>query len=476
MFSFNAVLRRAPRVLALVALQGLFWLVITAAFALLIQLAGWRGKDAFYFSATNWLPWAAIAPAVFWLARRFPFERGHFLRSVPIHLLASAGCIVLLAWISATFSPLRRMPMPSRSATEGDATQSRRRPPVERPPENAAAATPPSAPSASTGAADKPAVSEERPRSERRERRGPPRIASDRGERKEGGRTSSGERTSRPPSPFPRPARDSFWGIVFRWGFLGSFWPPFSSMLLRANFAIAVYAIIACVAHAVGYYRQAQERQRHALTLASGLNQAKLDALRLQLQPHFLFNTLNAVSALVHTNPQAADELITDLSELLRLSLESVENEVPLSRELELLDCYLSIERTRLGERLRIEEKIGPGVIGALVPTFILQPLVENAIRHGIEPRRGPGTLTVSACRNGDELQLLVRDDGVGMKPSDTTTRRGIGLANAEARLQALHGSKARLTIVPAARGGVEVHVVLPLRVAAQAALTPGSA
>ena len=205
---------------------------------------------------------------------------------------------------------------------------------------------------------------------------------------------------------------------------MGSFWPPFGSAIMRINFSVAVYVIIACVAHAAASSRRAKERETQALALAAGLTRAKLDALRLQLQPHFLFNTLNAISALVHRDPRAADELIADLSELLRLSLESSANEVPLSRELEILDRYLAIEQTRLGDRLRVTREIDPAVLEVLVPTFILQPLAENAVRHGIEPRCEPGRVTITARAAGDLLELIVADDGVGLRPPAAGARR----------------------------------------------------
>ena len=128
---------------------------------------------------------------------------------------------------------------------------------------------------------------------------------------------------------------------------------------------------------------------------------------------HFLFNTLNAISALVHTNPHTADEMITDLSELFRATLESSDDqEIPLSRELKLLQRYLAIEQLRFGQRLEVEQNIAPEILDALVPTLILQPLVENAIRHGIEQQAGAGRLAVSVRRDGNQIKLSVSDNG----------------------------------------------------------------
>ncbi len=243
--------------------------------------------------------------------------------------------------------------------------------------------------------------------------------------------------------------------------------PPMNLLLLRVNFNVAVYMIVAAAAHALVFYSRAQERDRQALELAAGLNRAKLDALRLQLQPHFLFNTLNAIATLVHRDARAADNLIGDLSDLLRLSLHTTDHEVPLARELELLDRYLAIEQTRLGDRLRIVREIDSAAIGALVPTFVLQPLAENSVRHGLEPRSAPGTVTISARRDGDTLHLVVADDGVGLAAGQDASRRGIGLANTEARLHALHGAAAKLELHTPAEGGLRVEITLPFKTAA---------
>ena len=423
------------------------WSALTVAFAAMILLAGWaEWDDAVYFSATTWLPWILIGPAVFWLARRFPLERGHLLRSVPLHLFACALCTIGILWLSAQLTPVRR-PSGGRSGFR-DARG-----------ERAGAASDGKVREgdvAQRGTASDATVSTdntERPSAES----APAARASSRGSReREPG--SSGYRR-------PRPAPDSVPGILRRWAFLGGLWPPFGSTLLRLNFSVALYLIVACAAQATSYYARAKEREKQALALAAGLQQAQLDALRLQLQPHFLFNTLNAISALVHRNPAAADELIAELSELLRMSLQTPEHEVRLARELELLNHYLAIERTRLGSRLRVVQEIDPALTTALVPTFILQPLAENAVRHGIEPRTAPGTITISARQDGDRIRLVVSDDGIGLQ-SPATNRRGVGLANTERRLRALHGGAASLSVQSRDSGGVEVTVVLPRRAA----------
>lgn len=233
----------------------------------------------------------------------------------------------------------------------------------------------------------------------------------------------------------------------------------------RWQLFLAVYGVSVSVASAWRMRQHAVERERKTLELTASLSQAKLEALRLQLQPHFLFNTLNAIATLVHRDANAADEMITNLGDLLRLVLEATESEVPLRRELELVDRYLAIEAVRLGERLRVERVIAPGVLDAAVPPLMLQTLVENAVRHGIEPRRAPGTIVVRAERLGARLRIIVGDDGVGLPAATAgTEKRGVGLANSEARLHELYGAAARLELRAPPEGGTHVEIELPWR------------
>lgn len=186
----------------------------------------------------------------------------------------------------------------------------------------------------------------------------------------------------------------------------------------------------------------------------------------MQINPHFLFNTLNSIAALVYTNPRAADEMLGDLSELLRRSLDSMEEqEIPLAQELEFVGAYLGIEQKRFGERLRVEQTVPDELMKALVPALILQPLVENAIRHGVEPRRGPGLIAIEAKRENNRLHLIVRDDGRGLPEpsSDNSGRRGIGLANIQARLQGLYGQDQSFSFGTAEPQGCRVEIRLPL-------------
>ena len=247
--------------------------------------------------------------------------------------------------------------------------------------------------------------------------------------------------------------------------------PPPPEMRFGPDILIYLVTMSACVAFA--HYRKSQERERRAIELEARLAQAKLQALRMQINPHFLFNTLNAVSTLVHTSPQTADDMITDLSELFRGSLESSdEQEIPLGRELELLGRYLALEQRRFGERLSVEQKIAPGIFDALVPTLILQPLVENAIRHGIEPQKCGGKIAICGRRDGGHTILSVSDNG--KKPVDFSQAgskspgRGIGLSNTQARLQQLYGNEQSLAVGQGELGGWMVEIQLPFRSASK--------
>jgi len=216
-------------------------------------------------------------------------------------------------------------------------------------------------------------------------------------------------------------------------------------------------------AHALLFYRRSKERERRSLELEATLAKSRLEALTMQLQPHFLFNALNAIAALVHKNPDAADEMLAALSDLLRLTLEtSREQELPLRRELEFVERYLMIEHVRFGDRLQFELDVAPETEAALVPTFLLQPLVENAVRHGLEPRSGNGKLVIRARRDNGSLRLSVEDNGVGLSDGKPG-REGIGLANTRARLHELYDGAANVELRN--RDGLTVELTLPFRV-----------
>jgi len=214
------------------------------------------------------------------------------------------------------------------------------------------------------------------------------------------------------------------------------------------------------------YYQRYCEREVQAAELQRELVVARLDALRMQLNPHFLFNTLHAISALIHEDPEAADRMVARLSELLRLSLDqSRPQQVPLNEEMAFLDRYLEIEQTRFGERLKVEKQVDPAVQLALVPFLLLQPLVENAVRHGIEPREQAGHVTIAARRNNGMLELSVRDDGAGLPQGQgVSARTGIGLTNTRSRLRHLYGENFQFEISELAEGGLEARIALPYR------------
>ena len=240
---------------------------------------------------------------------------------------------------------------------------------------------------------------------------------------------------------------------------------PFGPLGFRAVLDAVVYAGVVGMTCAAAFLQRSRQRERRTLELEASLAKARLDALRLQINPHFLFNALNAIASLVHTRPDAADDMIGSLSGLLRASLQGDgRHEVPLDRELELLRLYTDIERTRFGDRLRFEQVVDPDVSGALVPALVLQPLVENAVRHGLEPRPGPGTVRLTARREGDRLVVFVADDGVGCDAAQQSRGSGIGLTNVRDRLRALHGAAASLAIDPAPGGGTVVTLTLPFK------------
>lgn len=235
-------------------------------------------------------------------------------------------------------------------------------------------------------------------------------------------------------------------------------------LLLAVAGAIATYATAWHERLAVAYARAARERE----LLEMRLTRAQLESLKNQLQPHFLFNALNAITALIPTDARAAQRTVHGLSELLRLSLNSsAENEVHLDRELELLGHYLGIQRLRFQERLTVRVAIDPGVRRAFIPNLLLQPLVENAIRHGIGPRAAGGSIDISVTRHEDSVRLRVADDGIGARLSahHGLAREGVGLGNTRARLQHLYGDRHRLTVITAPGAGFAVEIDLPYRV-----------
>jgi hypothetical protein len=229
-------------------------------------------------------------------------------------------------------------------------------------------------------------------------------------------------------------------------------------LLLACAGAVATYATLWQERLSARYSQVTRQSEQ----LQSRLAQAQLESLKLQLHPHFLFNTLNAITALVHTDPGMAERMISGLSELLRLSLGSAgDQEVPLARELELLEHYLDIQQVRFHDRLSVRYDVPQETAPAYVPNLLLQPLVENAIKHGIGPRAAAGRIAVVARRRNGVLELEVTDDGVGETPG-TERREGVGLGNSRARLRSLYGDAQRFEAGGRPEGGFRVHIELP--------------
>jgi two-component system LytT family sensor kinase len=224
------------------------------------------------------------------------------------------------------------------------------------------------------------------------------------------------------------------------------------------------WAFVAFV-HALDYHRESQERELTTAQLQTQLAEAQLEALQRQLHPHFLFNTLNTISALMHRDVNAADEMLVQLSDLLRLTLDRIgTQQVPLKDEIDFLRKYLEIEQTRFGDRLEVHIDVDSEVLDAPVPNLILQPLVENAIRHGIGPRIGPGRVDVKARQVGGGLMLTVRDNGVGVPPAKLNAfHSGVGLSNTRSRLENLYGDRHRFEFQTPPGGGLLVTIVIPL-------------
>lgn len=232
----------------------------------------------------------------------------------------------------------------------------------------------------------------------------------------------------------------------------------------RIAFSLLVFTAIMVVAHAIDLYRRYRERERRTMQLETQLTRAQLEALKNQLHPHFLFNTLNTISALLHRDVEAADRVVSRLGDLLRLSLQGGEQEVTLNQELRFLQHYLDIQLTRFQDRLTFVQDVAPDTLDAMVPSLILQPLVENAVRHGIEPRSSPGEITIRSHRDNGRLTLEVRDNGPGIQDAKTTGCAGIGLTNTRARLEQLYGAQHRFLFENLPEGGVRVRMELPFR------------
>lgn len=377
------------------------WLVVVTISTVQMQLAAnFSWIDAIKDAIVHWGPWLLLTPIIFLIVRFYSFQKDQRFQSVAVHLFSSFLIILLAETISSeVLSPILKV---------------ERRRPTHLENRGNGPFPPPRG----------PAPGERRPGPNR-----PP---------------PPGER-SRPSDnpPLPKTIGDTVAGAQ-QW------LPVYWALVILRCFLVTAKGL--------------RDRERQALKLESQLVESRLDTLKLQLQPHFLFNTLNATAELIHRDPQKADEMICQLSTLLRAVLDERDTqEVSLHRELELLRAYVSIESVRFGNRLSFEEDIDPNCMNAYVPVLFLQPIVENAVRHGIEPLDRPGTIWISIKRVNEELKIVVSDDGRGRQGTDKSKGWGIGLKNATARLSALHAETGfDLEAKDREGGGTIITITLP--------------
>ena len=448
-----------------------------------------RARDWFrlaHFNFQRIYPWVLLGPYVGWLGARFALERGRFRWSIPVHLTACAVFIVASHAINerATNRVARVVIITSQTNIESQAEQGLNMVHIE----------------ISKTAADEPGRQEVAARF-----------------------STSDERREIPPDVlyFNRigPAHAGLTNLLPELGndLKRSHVPPELPTLRPLGILLDLFAYGAIIglAHSIHFYRRYREREHRALALESTLAKARLKALQTQLQPHFLFNSLNAIVTLVRRDPRLAEATLMSLSDLLRLTLnQSDKQEVTLREELQLLQHYMEIQRTRFGDRLRFEQEIQPTALDCLVPTLLLQPLVENAIRHGIEPADDIGLVKLTARELDGRLVLSVEDNGIGLGKEETQnlpqgepsqslefaanaddsmasatltisnpkhprpkSGAGIGLSNLRARLEALYGPSYKLELKSRPSRGVAVLVEIPWRATAatESALANGS-
>lgn len=389
-----------------IAAVALLWLFITFVFAAGFYLSSIGSaitlswQVAANIAIRNWFPWILLSPVAMMLAGRFGFSDEHWRRNVLLHVAACLVFTVAYQVISFAFPPLPPPGTPGQLAGNGG----------------------PMPPPGFRDSAQKPPAAFQG---------GPPPMEF-------GG-----------PGGFPQESE------------LRHF---LRQSLMKTQFVVPIYWCIVCVCWGIKHVREAGEGERRNLELQSRLTQANLQALKMQLQPHFLFNALNAISSLIHDDPKRADDMVASLSQFLRITLDmSSKNEIPLGEELEFVNCYLEIQRVRFGNRLRIVRDIDPAAAGAMVPPLLFQPLVENAIRYGIETRESGGCVTIRALRAGDRLVLEVCDDGAGFKPEALSdVKRGVGLSNTQSRLRELYGDAHHFTLAANQPAGACVKIEIP--------------
>jgi two-component system LytT family sensor kinase len=248
-----------------------------------------------------------------------------------------------------------------------------------------------------------------------------------------------------------------------------SFWAKLPDSFARSPFSLDIicYFTIVAIESAMRYHRRFEFGRIRNIKLTGQLAGARLHALKLQLHPHFLFNALNSLSELMREDPAAAEKMIRNLEMFLRLTVNHDHlQEVPFEKELEFLKCYLAIENVRYQDRLNVKMEIEPQTMKVIVPNLMLQPIVENAIRHGIAPRSSRGRIEIQAKRDNGMLQLSVRDNGPGIsksKKKEISKRSGLGLSNTRERLIQLYGDNHRFELMNAPEGGLIVILEIPV-------------
>ena len=441
-----------------------------------------RARDWFRLVHLNFqriYPWALLGPYVGWLGARFALERGRLRWNIPIHAAACASFIIASHLINehATTRIARVVIITSQTNIDAQVEQGTNLVHIE----------------ISKSAAD------------------------EFGRRKFTTRVTSPDRHRDNPPDFlylnrNGPAHAGLTNLLpeMENEFKHSPFPPELPSMIRpmgVMLDLFAYGAIIGLAHSVHFYRRYREREHRALALESTLAKARLKALQTQLQPHFLFNSLNAIVTLVRRDPRLAEATLMSLSDLLRLTLnQSDKQEVTLREELQCVHHYLEIQQTRFGDRLRFEQDIQAATLDCLVPTLLFQPLVENAIRHGIEPSEQSGLVRLIAREQQGRLVMSVEDDGIGLDPRKNssapegtgrlfgfsapkvdpdpagttapapgmnhaapTAGTGIGLSNLRARLEALYGSSYKLELNPRAGNGVAALVEIPWKAIAGA-------
>jgi signal transduction histidine kinase len=241
-------------------------------------------------------------------------------------------------------------------------------------------------------------------------------------------------------------------------------WDQFERVALYEGLETRILAFFAIISlgWSARYYALYRTRHLHASDLETRLAKTHLQVFKMQLQPHFLFNTLNTIAELVHTDPEAADQMITRLGRLLRLSLDHASHQVvPLRQEADFLRVYIDIEQVRFQDRLQVVWDLAPDTLEAAVPTLLWQPVLENAIRHGVTPLAGRGRVVIASRREVEDLVLEIRDNGQGLPPGGAP-REGVGLRNVRERLNQLYGPRARFSLMPALGGGTVATLRLP--------------